>query len=208
MAATSKVIPPSHCAALSIGTTYPNRAISSWTPTQIVINPNFGTGQLLWSVEVINSGIYSPASAIFAVTLPAQPQPSRQGGDYSFDRPSPAGLKNAGYVLRSLRQQAGSAKNITSSEAQSLQQAVWTSFSLFESTAQRMLGGYNAGGPTPIRLSRSQPGAGAPQNFFCYFAADWTQRSATKNGDQRISLWGCICAERLAELESTLAIGR
>ena len=39
--------------------TYPNRPISSWSASQIVINPNFGTTAAQWWVQVNNGSLYS-----------------------------------------------------------------------------------------------------------------------------------------------------
>ncbi|MBM4041075.1 MAG: hypothetical protein FJ290_21455, partial [Planctomycetes bacterium] len=81
---------------LSLGTTYPNRTISSQTSTQLVITPSFGTRVDLWSVEVINSGT-SSGQFIFPVVAPPPPQPSRQGVDCASSVARPSELKAAGY---------------------------------------------------------------------------------------------------------------
>jgi len=38
----------------STGETFPNRSVSSFSSTQLVINPNFTTAAATWTVEVIN----------------------------------------------------------------------------------------------------------------------------------------------------------
>ena len=96
-----------------------------------------------------------------------------QGVDYSFTRPSPSALKAAGYsfVIRYL---GGSAsKDITASEAQALKAAGLGIISVFEGTANRMLSGFDAG-VTDANIAVAQAtAAGAPPNFFCYFACDF-----------------------------------
>ena len=55
---------------LSAGQTFPNRAISSFSANQIVINPNFTTAAHNWSVEVINPNGASSGQYAFAVVAP------------------------------------------------------------------------------------------------------------------------------------------
>jgi hypothetical protein len=54
------------------GEVFSNRAISSQTSTQLVINPNFTTAAHSWSVEVIN-GSLSSGQFTFQVVAPASP---------------------------------------------------------------------------------------------------------------------------------------
>jgi hypothetical protein len=51
------------------GAVYANRAISSLSATQIVINPNFGTVADTWTVEVISSSGVSSGRFTFTVRL-------------------------------------------------------------------------------------------------------------------------------------------
>ena len=104
-----------------VGTTFSNMPISSQTSTQIVINPNFGSGQDIWGVEVINPGPATSNEYFFATTPPGQSQSNRFGVDYSFGRPSMSSMQSAGadFAVRYVSPQPNS-KNITLSEAQSL----------------------------------------------------------------------------------------
>jgi autotransporter-associated beta strand protein len=160
-------------------TTYPNRTISSQSATQIAINPNFGTAHDVWGVEVINPGSSSSNQFDFATTPASQPQPDRFGVDYSFARPTPSSLQAAGstFAVRYVSP-PGNGKNITSSEAQSLLAAGQDIILVFESTAQEMLNGYNAGVTDANTAVSVAAAAGAPSNFFCYFAADWDATQA------------------------------
>ncbi len=55
---------------LSAGQSFPNRAISSFSANQIIINPNFTTAAHNWSVEVINPNGASSGQYAFAVVAP------------------------------------------------------------------------------------------------------------------------------------------
>ncbi|HEV8578399.1 MAG TPA: hypothetical protein VGX68_04895, partial [Thermoanaerobaculia bacterium] len=61
---------------LSAGQTFPNRAASSFSSTQIVINPTFTTAAHTWSVEVINPDGKSSGQYQFQVVAPSSPAPS------------------------------------------------------------------------------------------------------------------------------------
>lgn len=56
---------------LSTGETFPNRVASSFSSTQIVLNPNFTTAAHSWSVEVINPN--GQSSGQFSFTVAAVP---------------------------------------------------------------------------------------------------------------------------------------
>ncbi|HEV8580680.1 MAG TPA: Calx-beta domain-containing protein, partial [Thermoanaerobaculia bacterium] len=60
---------------LSAGQTFPNRAASSFSSTQIVINPTFTTAAHTWSVEVINPDGKSSGQYQFQVVSPSAPSP-------------------------------------------------------------------------------------------------------------------------------------
>ncbi|MEK7677255.1 MAG: N-acetylmuramoyl-L-alanine amidase, partial [Verrucomicrobiota bacterium] len=109
----------------------------------------------------------------FTVTQARSSSTTRQGVDYSFSRPSPSGLKAAGYdfAIRYVSPPPNS-KNITLSEAQALQSAGIDIILVFESTAGRILDGYNAGVADANTAVTVATAAGAPHNFFCYFACD------------------------------------
>jgi hypothetical protein len=122
--------------------------------------------------EIINPGT-SSGQRKFTVTGPTQPQPSPKGVDYSYDRPNPAGLKAAGYGFV-IRYVGGSAsKRITADEVQALQAAGLGIITVFEVTAYRMRGGYSAGVSDANTAVTQATAAGAPQDFFCYFACDF-----------------------------------
>jgi hypothetical protein len=56
---------------LSTGEVFPNRPISTFTSTRIVINPNFTTTTATWTVEVINPGGASSGQFQFEVAAPS-----------------------------------------------------------------------------------------------------------------------------------------
>jgi len=129
-----------------------------------------------------------------------------KGVDYSLNPPNISALKAQGYgfVIRYVSA-AGNAKNITSSEAQALQ-APGINLNIilvFESTANEMLNGYSAGVADANTAVTTATAAGAPQNFFCYFACDFDAQpsdyvaitnylagAASVLGVQRIGFYG------------------
>jgi sugar lactone lactonase YvrE len=58
---------------LNTGEVFPNRAISSLSSSQIVINPNFTTAAHTWSVQVINPGGIASPDFRFSVQAPSPP---------------------------------------------------------------------------------------------------------------------------------------
>jgi autotransporter-associated beta strand protein len=162
----------------SPATSYPNMTISSQSSTQIVITPNFGTAHHAWNVQVINPGSVSSNQYYFAVTPSGEPQPDRFGVDYSFARPTMSSLQAAGSTFAVRYVSSTSGKNISSSEAQSLLAAGQDIILVFEDSANQMLNGYNQG-VTDANIAVSvATAAGAPSNFFCYFAADFDATQA------------------------------
>jgi hypothetical protein len=132
------------------------------------------------------------------------PQPDALGVDYSDARPAPSSLKASGssFAVRYV-DYSGNPKDITLSEAQSLEAAGQQIILVFESTATEMLNGYNAGVADANAAVSEATAAGAPSNFFCYFAADFdatqaqqTQIDAYLNGassvmgHSRVGLYG------------------
>jgi autotransporter-associated beta strand protein len=177
----------------SPATTYPNITISSQSSTQIVINPNFGTAHHAWNVQVINPGSVTSNQYYFAVTPSGEPQPTRFGVDYSYARPSMSSLKAAGSTFAVRYVSSTSSKNISASEAQSLLAAGLDIILVFEDSANQMLNGYNQGVTDANIAVNVATAAGAPSNFFCYFAADFdatqaqqTQIDAYLNGASSI----------------------
>jgi autotransporter-associated beta strand protein len=157
-------------------TVYANQPISSQSSTQIVISFSFRTAQDVWGVQVVNpgTGVVISNQFDFATTLSSNPQPDRFGVDYSFARPAPSSLQAAGstFAVRYVSP-APNNKNISLSEAQSLLAAGQDIVLVFESSAQEMLNGYNAGVADANTAVSVALAAGAPTNFFCYFAADF-----------------------------------
>ena len=160
-------------------TSYANLTISSLTSTQIVIKPNFGTAHDVWGVEVINPGSSSSNQFDFALTPASQPQPDRFGGDYSDARPSMSSLQAAGvtFAVRYVSP-APNSKNISLSEAQTLLAAGIDIILVFESTTNEITSGYNAGVADADTAVSEATAAGAPSNFFCYFACDFDASSS------------------------------
>ena len=130
------------------GTTYANRTISSESSTQIVINPNFGTAQDVWSVEVINPGSGNETSNqfYFPTTPSSLPQPDALGVDYSYARPTPSSLQSAGstFAVRYVSS-SGNTKNIGLSEARSLLAGGQQIIIVSETTGTEMLNGNKPG---------------------------------------------------------------
>ncbi len=158
-------------------TAHPERVVSV-TATQWVDQLNNGGTTGTWPVQVVNSDNQISNSGIFTVS--ANNSPTRQGVDYSFSRPSPSGLKAAGYDFV-IRYVGGStSKDITPSEARALQ-APGVGLDIiivFEDASNEMLGGY-ATGVADAKIAVSQAmAAGAPQNFFCYFGCDFNASSS------------------------------
>ncbi len=106
---------------LTTGELFPNRSPSSFSPTQIVINPNFGTATTAatahtWSVEVINPGGATTGQTTFTVQAfpvstptptpaissvnPASPIPT--GGNIAFTIAGSNFVSGANVVLRDL----------------------------------------------------------------------------------------------------------
>jgi autotransporter-associated beta strand protein len=162
----------------SPATSYPNMTISSQSSTQIVITPNFGTAHHAWSVQVINPGSANSNQYYFAVTPSGEPQPTRFGVDYSYARPSMSSLQAAGSTFAVRYVSSTSSKNISASEAQSLLAAGLDVILVFEDSASQMLNGYNQGVTDAQKAVSVATAAGAPSNFFCYFAADFDATQA------------------------------
>jgi hypothetical protein len=159
-------------------TTYANLTISSRTATQIVINPNFGTSKDVWSVEVLN-GTASSGQKNFVLIGSAQPVPNNQGVDYSFGRPTLSTLKGLGYNFAVRYVSPGSSnKNISATEAANLKAAGIDIILVFESSTNRITAGYDAGFADAQTAMSQGAAAGAPANFFCYFACDFDAQAS------------------------------
>ncbi len=158
---------------------YPNLTISSMTSTQIVIDPNFGTVQHVWGVQVINPGNAQSTQFDFGLTPSGFPQPDSFGVDYSDARPAPSTLvaSGASFAVRYVSS-SGNPKNIGLSEAQSLEAAGIDIIIVFETTAEEILSGQSAGTADANTAVSEATAAGAPSNFFCYFACDFDAPSS------------------------------
>ena len=155
------------------GTSY-TMSVSSQNSTQVVIDPNFGTGQDVWSVEVINP-VSSASNPFYFPTTPSSlSQPDALGVDYSSARPTPSSLQAAGstFAVRYVSS-SGNSKNIGLSEAQSLLAGGQQIILVSETTGTEMQNGYNQGVTDANAAVSEATAAGAPSNFFCYFAADY-----------------------------------
>jgi autotransporter-associated beta strand protein len=162
------------------GTSY-NMSISSQSSTKVVIDPNFGTAQDVWSVEVINPGSGSETSnqLYFPTTPSSLPQPDALGVDYSFASPSPSSLQAAGssFAVRYVSS-SGNSKNIGLSEAQSLLAGGQQIIIVSETTGTEMESGESQGVIDANAAVTEAEAAGAPSNFFCYFACDFDASSS------------------------------
>ena len=152
---------------ITTNTPYANRPISSQTSTQIVINPNFGTAQEVWCVQVTNPGFVSSAQFDFATTPANLPLPNCFGVDYSSNHPDPGMLQASGstFAVRYVSP-APNSKNVSLPEAQSLEAAGQEIILVFENAANQMLNGYSQGvadANTAVSVATS---AGAPRTSF------------------------------------------
>lgn len=107
------------------------------------------------------------------------------GIDYAWGRPSLDSMKSAGvkFVCRYLSHTAG--KNLTRAEAKKLSDAgIWIVV-VWESTANRVLGGYNAGILDAQNAHTQAIACGMPDNRPIYFAVDfdaeYKQQAAINN---------------------------
>lgn len=125
------------------------------------------------------------------------------GLDYAWGRPGPAAINGAGakFVCRYLSNDVG--KNLSASEAKSLSGAGIALVVVWETTAQRALGGKAAGTADAKAAQAQAKTCGMPAGRPIYFAVDWDATSgqqATINayldgaasviGRDRIGLYG------------------
>lgn len=97
----------------------------------------------------------------------------REGVDYAWGRPSPVVLKRYGkdFVLRYVST-PGNDKNIDNAERKLLQDAGIDIAIVFETTANRALGGYAVGRQDAYAARKQVMRAGGPADGVIYFAAD------------------------------------
>ncbi len=173
------------------GSTFDQGSIVYWNGVSLPTTPVVSSGGLttVLQAQVPASDIASAGTATVTVFNPSpgggtsagvsfnvgsSSTTTSQGVDYSVNPPNLSALKAAGYgfVIRYVSA-AGNAKNITSSEAQTLQAAGLGIIIVFESTANEMQNGYSAGVADANTAVTTATAAGAPANFFCYFACDF-----------------------------------
>ncbi len=139
--------------------------------------------QYRWNVVAGNTAGKSDYTAVRFFQTP-EGETIRKGVDYFSAKPPPipGKLKAAGYdfVIRYVSHTAESEKNITADEARDLQAAELDIIVIFESFEGRMKGGKTAGVEDAKSAVTQATAAGAPENFFCYFACDY----AAPLGDQ------------------------
>jgi hypothetical protein len=99
----------------------------------------------------------------------------KQGIDYSFARPSPTGIKGAGYqfVARYFDYPAGGGKLLSKGEADSLIAAGLDIIITFEDGAQNALSGYNQGVADAKQAASMVGSVGMPADRPIYFAVDF-----------------------------------
>jgi subtilisin-like proprotein convertase family protein len=173
------------------GSTFNQSSVVRWNGVNLTTTPVVSSGGLttVLNAQVPASYIASAGAATVTVFNPSPGggasagvnfnidnniSTSSQGVDYSANHPNLNALKAAGYsfVIRYVSA-AGNAKNITSSEAQALQAAGLNIILVFEGLGDEMLSGYSQGVADANTAVTQATAAGAPQNFFCYFACDF-----------------------------------
>ena len=114
----------------------------------------------------------------------------RQGVDYSWARPSPAGLHADGYTFAARYVSGGGGKDISAGEAQSLIGAGLDVVLVWEQEADAVLGGYGRGVADAQAAATEAAGAGQPGDRPIYFASvdfdaqasqepNWSTRTST-----------------------------
>lgn len=100
------------------------------------------------------------------------------GVDYAWSHPSPASLKTFGATFACRYLATDKTKSLTKAEATALAAVGIWSVVVWESTANRMLGG-NAAGVADAKAAQAQAtAAGQPADRPIYFAADWDATEA------------------------------
>jgi len=98
---------------------------------------------------------------------------SRNGVDYSWGRPSPSGLRSAGYTFAARYLSGDSSKNITASEAQALTAAGVDIVSNWEYGQYDTLDGYDGGVRDATQAQSQAAAAGMPGDRPIYFSVDF-----------------------------------
>ncbi|MDB4969956.1 MAG: hypothetical protein JWN44_5645 [Myxococcales bacterium] len=127
----------------------------------------FGIVALVGGCGTVDDGVGESSAAVTA----------RKGVDYSFGRPSPSGLKSAGYSFAaryySYDNGGSHGKILFAAEAKALLAAGVDIVSNWEYAADDALGGFNSG-VADAKVANSQAAAaGAPANRPIYFSVDF-----------------------------------
>ncbi|GGM55376.1 hypothetical protein GCM10012275_28150 [Longimycelium tulufanense] len=103
------------------------------------------------------------------------PELRRRGVDYSWGRPDPHELRQAGYTfaVRYVTNSGTTGKELTAREADALKAAGLSIVVVYQTTADWAKGGYNAGRAAAENALRFSRQAGSPQDPFIYFAVDF-----------------------------------
>jgi surface antigen len=141
-------------------------ALQAQVPASDVASPGTAT------VTVFNPGPGGGTSAGVSFTIGPQPTTSK-GVDYASNPPDPSALNTEGYSFVVRYVGGSTSKDITAHEAQALQAAGLEIIIVFEDLADQMLSGYNQGVLDANTAVAQATAAGAPPNFFCYFACDF-----------------------------------
>lgn len=107
--------------------------------------------------------------------------PVRPGGDYSFSRPAPAALRDAGwtFVARYVADTPGvPGKRLTLAEARALSSAGLDLVAVYQTTKGLLKGGAAAGTTHARAAQANATAAGMPADRPIYFAADWDVQPA------------------------------
>jgi len=98
---------------------------------------------------------------------------ARRGVDYSYARPSPSGLRAAGYTFAVRYFSHDPSKNLSAGEARALVAAGVDVVSNWESTSGSALGGYDAGVNDASAADSEAGAAGSPAGRPIYFSIDF-----------------------------------
>ncbi|MGH7971364.1 MAG: MBG domain-containing protein, partial [Limisphaerales bacterium] len=184
------ILPASPTFTLTVnGSTFDQGSIVYWNGASLPTTPVVSSGGLTTVLQA-QVPASDPASAGTATVTVFNPSPgggmsagvsfniginptSSQGVDYAANHPDPNKLKAVGYGFV-VRYVGGSAtKDITASEVQTLQAEGLDIIIIYEGLADQMLNGYDQGVMDANTAVTQAIAAGAPQNFFCYFACDF-----------------------------------
>jgi hypothetical protein len=124
-----------------------------------------------WPVWIL--ALFGCAADLSGPESATQGDSARLGVDYSYARPSPAGIRGAGYTFAVRYLSHDPSKNISAGEAKALIGAGVDVVSNWESTADSTLGGYNAGVSDAQAATAQAAAAGSPEGRPIYFSIDF-----------------------------------